>query len=80
MVASHDDSGNGRIEAGRLQEKVERLDEMHRPGGECPLRWLDMETRMRKIEGWRWQIVGAIVLIQALGVSVILKALAKATP
>ena len=41
----------------------------------CAVRWEDMEGRMRKVESFRWQIIGALLLINGIGVTVILTAI-----
>jgi len=69
------DGGNGRVEYGRFQQTVEDLRELHGPDGACGRRWSDMETRMRKVEGFRWQIIGVLGAINAVGVVTILLAL-----
>jgi len=68
-------SGNGRVEYGRLQQTVEDLREQHAAGGPCNQHWIDIENRMRRVEGFRWQIIGILGAVQLLGVGVILAAL-----
>lgn len=59
-----EDSGNGRVALGKLEEAVDTLKEQGK----------DMERRIRNLEGFRWQILGALLLIQGVGVVVILTA------
>lgn len=60
-----DDGGNGRVAMGRMEQALEDLKEWK----------VDMEKRVRALEGFRWQIMGALLLVQGVGVAVILGAL-----
>jgi hypothetical protein len=72
-----DENGNGKIKQGELQHAVATLEQRHGPDGMCETRWADMEGRMRKVEAWRWQAIGAMALIQLLGVGLIVEAMKK---
>jgi hypothetical protein len=62
--------GTLKEEAKELFSRVQQCEQMRH----CSTRWTDMENRMRKVEAFRWQVLGVFIVIQALGVTVILSA------
>lgn len=72
---------------GEIGEAVRNLKELivaltaalHEHMHACPLIEVakDHETRLRKVEAWRWQMIGALLIINAAGAATVIAILRK---
>jgi hypothetical protein len=73
-MTNSDNGWRGRTDA-RLDETERRIGIVEHHPATCPQIDIvkDHEKRLRTLEGWRWQVVGAVIAVQAIGSAVIIE-------
>lgn len=77
-MTDSDNGWRGRTDA-RLDETERRIGIVEQHPTTCAQIEVvkDHEKRLRTLEGWRWQVIGAVIAVQAIGATVIIEAIRK---